>query len=152
MVANRVLEKPILYLSEFFERNRNLYYQNLNLVRTDNNLEQWIKFFLVGVAQTAERSIQTLQYIINLKSRIEKERIIAMGKRSKVALVLLEHLFSSPVITVKSVQNITRLSPKASNDLIKLFVEQKILKEITGYRRNRIFVFEEYLKLFESEE
>ena len=150
LVANKVLEKPLLYLSDFFERNRNLYYQNLTKVRTENNLEQWIKFFLVGVSETAELSVQTLKSIMTLKNKIEKERILMMGKRSKVAFKVFNYLFSSPVVTSKNIKDITKLSPKASNSLIKLFVEQNILSEITGFKRNRIFVFAEYLNLFEN--
>ena len=149
LVANKVLEKPLLYLSEFFEKNRSLYYQNLNIVRTENNLEQWIKFFLVGVIETAEKSINTLKSIIELKNKIEREKIIHMGRRSKKGLKLFYHLFSSPVVTVKDIRKVTQLSVKASNDLAKLFMTEGILKEITGYSRNRIFVFEKYLKLFE---
>ncbi len=150
LVANKVLEKPLLYLSDFFERNKSLYYQNLTKVRKENDLEQWIKFFLVGVAETAEKSVQTLKNIMELKSKIENEKIISMGKRSKTALNLFNHLFAQPVVTIKDIQNITELSPKASNDLTKLFVEQNILTEITGYKRNRIFVFTDYLDLFEN--
>ncbi len=152
LVANKVLEKPLLYLSEFFEKNRNLYYQNLTKVRTDNDLEQWIKFFLIGVIETAERSVKTLKSIVDLKNKIEQEKIITMGKRSKKAMILFHWLFSSPVIRSKDVCKITELSVKASYSLIKLFVKKEILKEITGYRRNKIFVFKEYLDLFESEE
>ncbi len=150
LVSNKILEKPLLYLSDFFERNRNLYYQNLNMVRTDNKLEQWIIFFLVGVAETAERSVTTLKNILALKNMTEKKKILNMGKRAKTALKLLQALFSMPVVTIKDIQMVTGLSPKAANDLARLFVEQNILKEITGYQRNRIFVFWEYLSLFEN--
>ncbi len=150
LVANNVLEKPLLYLSDFFERNRMLYYQNLNLVREENNLEQWVKFFLVGVKETAEKSVSTLKNIIDLKAEIEREKIINLGKRSKSGATLFQALFSHPVVSIKKVQELTHLSPKAANDLVKVFVEQKVLKEITGFSRNRIFIFEQYLKLFES--
>ncbi len=150
LVANKVLEKPLLYLSDFFERNRELYYQNLTRVRTENDLEQWIKFFLVGVAETAEKSVLTLKSIMQLKNNIENEKIISMGKRSKTAFNLFNRLFSTPVVTIKDIEKITQLSLKASYDLIKLFIEKNILIEITGYKRNRIFVFAEYINLFES--
>ena len=150
LVANNVMEKPLLYLSEFFEKNRTLYYQKLTAVREENNLEQWIKFFLVGISETAERSTQTLKNIIELKSRIENEKIITMGKRSRTAMQFFHSLFSSPVVMSKDVKQITGLSYKAVNDLIRLFLEQDILKEITGYKRNRIFVFSDYLDLFED--
>lgn len=150
LVANGILEKPLLYLSDFFEKNKTLYYDNLTFVRTKNNLSQWIKFFLTGVVTTADNAVETLQKIIRLKEDIEKNRILAMGKRSKHALVLLQHIFRNPVITGGDVQKALNLSPKAANNLIKAFMEKNILIETTGYQRNRIFVFKEYMKLFKD--
>ena len=148
LVSSGVLEKPLLYLSAFFEKNKNLYYDKLELVRTKNDLAQWLKFFLIGVIQTAENGIDTLHKIINLKSTIEQEKILAMGKRTKQGGVLLRTLFSKPIITVKDVGQITGLSAKAANDLTQAFLSAGILTEMTGDKRNRIFNFEDYLKLF----
>jgi Fic family protein len=150
LVAGKILEKPLLYLSEYFEKNKTLYYDNLTFVRTKNDLSQWIRFFLAGVIATAEKSVQTLQSIIELKARIEKEQILPMGRRSKQALDLFHHLFRKPVITVADAKTMTGLSPKAANELVRLFTEKNILRETTGYRRNRIFVFGEYLRLFKE--
>ncbi|MEW6526353.1 MAG: Fic family protein [Spirochaetota bacterium] len=148
LVANGLLEKPLLYLSEYFEKNKTLYYDNLTFVRTKNDLGQWIKFFLNGVALTSENAATTLQKIIKLKEDIEKHKILTMGKRSKQAMEFLHHLFKKPVVTVKEVQEMITLSPKAANNLVNAFVENKILIESTGYQRNRVFVFEEYIRMF----
>lgn len=148
LVSTGVLVKPLLYLSEFFEKNKTLYYDNLTFVRTKNNLGQWIKFFLTGVIQTAETGVSTLTKIISLKASIEREKILTMGKRSKQGSIFLHALFSKPVVTIKDVQNITGLSPKAANDLVKAFFAEEILKETTGYQRNRVFVFDDYLGMF----
>jgi len=148
LVSSGILDKPLLYLSEFFERNKSLYYDNLTFVRTKNDLGQWIKFFLTGVAQTAEDSVTTLKKITDLKASIEKDRILLMGKRSRRGLEFLHKLFTKPVVTIKDVQAMTGLSPKAANDLVKTFADREILVEITGYQRNRVFVFNEYVKLF----
>lgn len=148
LVYSGVLYQPLLYLSDFFERHKTLYYDNLTFVRTKNGLGQWIRFFLTGVTETAENAVETLHKIIDLKTNIEKYNIISMGKRSQKAMMLLTHLFKNPVINVKDVQAVTKLSPKAANDLVQVFIENKILKEITGYRRNRVFAFEKYIKLF----
>lgn len=148
LVSTGVLEKPLLYLSEFFEKNKTLYYDNLTFVRTKSDLGQWIKFFLTGVIQTSENGVSTLNKIINLKASIEREKILMMGKRAKQGSIFLRALFSKPVVTIKDVQNITGLSPKAANDLAKAFLAEGILKETTGYQRNRIFVFEDYLRMF----
>jgi hypothetical protein len=90
----------------------------------------------------------TLQQIIQLKNRIEKESIVKMGKRVPSAHELQNGLFRKPVVTVKDIQQITGLSPKAAGDLAKIFTENNILVESTGYQRNRVFVFREYLRLF----
>jgi Fic family protein len=148
LVSSGVLKKPLLYLSDFFEKNKNLYYDNLELVRTRNDLTQWLKFFLTGVIQTAENGVSALHRIIELKTTIEREKILAMGKRAKQGAALLQALFSQPVMTVKDVQQITGLSPKAANDLAQAFLAAGILTETTGYQRNRVFSFEEYLRLF----
>ena len=137
-----------MYLSEFFEKNKTLYYDNLTFVRTKNDLGQWIRFFLTGVIQTAENSVATLKKITDLKASLEKERILLMGKRFKPAIEFLHQLFKKPVVTIKDVQAMTGLSPKAANDLVKAFVEHKILIETTGYQRNRVFVFDEYVSMF----
>lgn len=152
LVSSGILEKPLLYLSEFFEKNKTLYYDNLTFVRTKNDLGQWIKYFLTGVIQTSEKSVNTLKEIVELKNTIEKDKIIGLGRRSQNALNLFHYLFSKPIVLIKDVQSAVDLSPKAANDLVKVFLDNDILKEITGYQRNRIFVFEKYLRMFYSNE
>ncbi|HAK45344.1 MAG TPA: cell filamentation protein Fic [Spirochaeta sp.] len=148
LVSSGILEKPILYLSDFFEKNKTLYYDNLTFVRTKNDLLQWIKFFLTGVIQTAETSVTTLQKIIELKNSLERDKLLLLGKRSKSAIELLHKLFAKPVVTIKDVQQMTGLSPKAASGMVQAFMDQNILIETTGYQRNRVFIFNEYIKMF----
>ncbi|GAK49974.1 fulamentation induced by cAMP protein fuc [Candidatus Moduliflexus flocculans] len=148
LVASGMLGKPLLYLSEFFEKHKPLYYDNLTIVRAKNDLGQWIRFFLVGIVQTAENAIETLTKITDLKAAIERERIVRMGKRSQQGMEFFHLLFRKPAVTIKDVQAMTGLSVKAANDLVQAFVEQQILVETTGYQRNRVFVFDAYVKLF----
>ena len=152
LVSSGVLERPLLYLSDFFQHHRNLYFDNLMVVREKNDLVQWIKFFLNAIATTAEKSTTTLNDILKLKSTLEQNMYPALGKRVKAGHAFFAVLFSNPFASSKSVQKITGLSPKAANDLIGKFVELGILKESTGYQRNRIFVFESYLDLFNKVE
>ena len=71
-----------------------------------------------------------------------------MGKRSKQGIEFLHQLFRKPIVVIKDVQEMTGLSPKAANDLVRAFVDQNILIETTGYQRNRVFVFDEYVRMF----
>jgi fic family protein len=148
LVHSKVLQKPLLYLSDFFEKNKTLYYDNLTFVRTKNDMSQWIKYFLEGVSQTAENSAQTLKKIIELKTDLEKNKLLSLGKRTKTANEFLYFLFHSPVITSTALQKEMKITAKTANSLIDAFIGLNILKERTGYSRNRIFVFNKYVELF----
>lgn len=148
LVHSKVLQKPLLYLSDFFEKNKTLYYDNLTFVRTKNDMSQWIKYFLEGVSQTAENSSQTLKKIIELKTDLEKNKLLSLGKRTKTANEFLYFLFHSPVITSTALQKEMKITAKTANRLIDAFIGLNILKERTGYSRNRIFVFDKYVELF----
>lgn len=150
LVANKVLNEPLLYLSSFIVNNKTAYYDNLTFVRTKNDLARWIKFFLTGIVQTAEKSAATLHKIIALKADIESRHIMTMGKRSQNGMRVLNKLFENPFITAKDVQKQTDLSAKAANDLIQIFVDKQILQERTGNRRNRKFMFKTYIECFKE--
>lgn len=148
LVSTGLLDAPLLYLSDFFNKNKTLYYDNLMMVRTKNDLIQWIKFFLTGVIETAENASNKLNEMIQLKERIEREHIHKMGKRLPVAMIFLRELFRKPVVSINDVRTITGLSSKAAYNLIDVFAEKGIIREITGYKRNRIFIFREYTDMF----
>lgn len=148
LVDRDILSEPLLYLSAFFEKNKGLYYDNLTFVRTKHDMKQWLKYFLVGVADTAQEATDTLAKVLKLKARLEKKLTEGSGRRSGSAAQLLTHLFKHPIVNVREVVKLTKLSYKAANDLVMHFVDAKILKETTGRSRNRLFSFNEYLNLF----
>jgi Fic family protein len=148
LVSNGILEKPILYLSDFFEQNRQVYYDKLSQVRLQNDLKQWLVFFLIGTRETAKKGVSTLQSIMELQTRM-KGQVMDMGKRVKSAHRLLNLLFSKPVITINEAKNLCDLSFKSANDLIQIFHSRGWLNEVTGYQRNRVFIFKQYLDLFQ---
>ena len=129
MVSEGILDKPLLYLSQYFEQNKGLYYDNLTRVRTHNDMQQWIKYFLIGVEKVATKAVDTLEKVILLKESIELEINTIFGRRRSAALVLLNSLFQNPVITVDRASGICELSYKAANDLVKLMQEKQYLHE-----------------------
>jgi len=147
LVSNDLLHKPTLYLSDFFEKNKELYYDNLTRVRTRNDLVQWLKFFLEGVRSTAENSIQTFKSIIKLRSEAEN-KIIDLGKKQALAKSFLRYLFGKPITDAGDVAEALEINVSTAFRLIDDFIKLKILIELTGYKRNRIFSFEDYIKLF----
>ena len=119
------------------------------MVRQNNNLEQWIKFFLNGIIITAQDGVSTFKKIINLRSEYE-EKIMNLGSRAKKARQLIFHMFSSPIMNNKMIIKDLNLSFNSSNRLMKSLVELRILKELTGFSRNRLFVLKDYLELFKK--
>jgi Fic family protein len=143
-----LLQKPTLYLSEFFERNRRDYYDNLMRVREKNDLRTWLEFFLVGVIETTESSISTFQKIIALRDRIELTQLIRLGKKQQDAKRLINELYKQPIVDTAYVSERLEIHASTANRLIKDFQDLGILEELTGYKRNRIFAFSEYMNLF----
>lgn len=143
-----VLRKPVLYLSDFFDRNREVYFHHLMKVRNQDGLRNWLVFFLQGIIETSEKSVDGLRKIIKLKEHCEAKRLPTLGKKMPQAQMLLQHLFTNPVIRPAQVAKVTGLSQVSAYKLLDDFEKLKILKEMTGYKRNRIFWFEEYFKVF----
>lgn len=147
LVSSGLLVKPTLYLSDFFEKNKEHYYDNLTVVRTKNDLVQWLKFFLEGIRVTAENSIQTFKEIIALRASVEN-KIITLGKKQMIAKKVLQYLYSQPISDMQSIATATNVSITSISRLLNDFIRLEILVELTGFKRNRIFAFEQYLKLF----
>jgi Fic family protein len=148
LVSNKIISKPTLYLSDFFEKNRSHYYDNLTIVRKKNSLSQWLTFFLVGVLETAQSSIETFNTIIKLRRVVEEKKIITLGKRVPLALELMRYLYSKPIADANEISTALDVNISTAHRLLQDFERLKILTEQTGNKRNRVFIFEDYIKLF----
>ncbi len=148
LLSSGMLTKPSLYLSDYFERNRTLYYDNLSNVRKLNQLAQWIKFFLVGIIETSNKGIDTFKSILKLKQQIEDNKLTTLGKKLPTAKRLIKYLYRKPVVTTRDVLDELKVSLPTANSLLSDFENLKILNEKTGWKRNREFEFTEYLNLF----
>lgn len=147
LVSRGLLKRPVLYLSDFFERNRSHYYDNLTRVREKNDLVQWFKFFLVGIIETAKNGIATFDHILKLQQDVEK-RIGTLGSRTANAQKVVHYLYQRPMMTAAKVGEVTGLSPASAYKLIVDLEKLGILQEITGGKRGKQYVFGEYLQLF----
>lgn len=149
LVEKGILKKPILYLSEFFERNRIHYYDNLTRVREKNDIVQWFRFFLVGIIETAKSGINTFDGILKLQKNVEV-RLQSIGRRSANAHSLLEYLYQNPMIGASKAKEVTGLSMPTVYKLIEQLEDLQILEEVTGGKRDKIYFFKEYINLFEG--
>lgn len=149
LVDKGILKQPILYLSDFFEKHRNLYYDNLMRVRTHNDLSQWLKFFLTGIIETSKKGVKTFDAILQLQRNID-EKIKSLKARASDAKLIVEYLFTKPIINAATVTRIINKSPASAYKLIKSIEELGIVKEITGSERGRLYMFTDYLDLFSN--
>lgn len=147
LVSNGLLKKPSLYLSDFIEKHKSVYYEALTRVRTDNDLTHWIKFFLEAVIVTANSGVKTFQDILSLKQEMDT-KVVSFGKKAHNASKLLEFLYQRPIISISDIIEPLDVSKPTANSLVKEFEEKGILKEITGYERNKLFVFDKYLSIY----
>lgn len=150
LVHEQVLREPILYLSIFFKRHRQDYYDRLQAIREKGDWEGWLAFFLEGVAVVSEEATRTAQRIVGLREEVRGEVNQRLGRRAGSALVLIEELFRNPIVNVKRVAEVTALSQPAANALTNALAELGILRETTGKKTYRMFAFERYLELFEE--
>ena len=147
LVSKGILKQPVLYLSDFFERNRIHYYDNLVRVREKNDLLQWFKFFLVGIVETAKNSITTFDNILKLQKEVEAQ-IRTLGSRTANAQKIVNHLYQRPIVDAAKVGELAEISAASAYKLVADLEQFGILKEITGGKRGKIYAFDAYLQLF----
>lgn len=142
-----ILHQPMLYLSLYFKQHRNEYYELLNNVRLTGNWEAWLTFFLEGVKRTADSAVGTVEQLNNTfkrdRSRIEGVAGRRVGSALRIHEVLKSHLLLSLAVACKE----TGLSFQAAASTMDLLVRLGIAREITGKRRNRLYVYDEYLSI-----
>lgn len=149
LVDKGILKRPVLYLSDYLEKNRNSYYNNLTNVRTENRLNDWIKFFLKGIIDTAENGVKTFEKILVLQKKNEN-KIQTLGVRSANALKVINELYKRPITDAKSIAEIANISLVSAYNLISELQRIEILEETTGQKRKRIYIFREYMDIFNS--
>ncbi|MBE2216790.1 MAG: Fic family protein [Ignavibacteria bacterium] len=142
-----ILKKPLLYISEFFKAHKQQYYDRLTAIREKDDIEGWLKFFLDGIKVTSESAVETIRKIIAIKEA-DSVSIIKKGRVNKNSLKLLEHLFRNPVVTIRIAEKILDLKNPNAIKVISSLVDSGILKEVTGRKRNKIFIYKKYTDLF----
>jgi Fic family protein len=141
-----VLNRPLLYLSCFLKRNRAEYYDRLQAMRLNGRWEEWLDFFFRGVAETADEAWRTARSILSLQ---ERHRELLQSKRSSAGTLRVHDLlWRRPIVTVSYLQREMHMTYAGVNGIVQRLVDLGILVESTGYRRNRRFVYSDYLDLF----
>lgn len=151
LCERKVLDKPVLYLSDYFKRHRQQYYELLQAVRDTGDWESWLAFFLRGIAEVSNQAAETARRILLLREEHRMRITDHLGRAAGNGHKVLERLYRQPIVSVADVRRITGTTNSAANQFVRKFVEQGILTEITGQKRNRRFSYEPYIHLFNEE-
>lgn len=146
-----VLEKPVLYLSHYLKRHRQEYYDRLQAVRDQGDWEGWLAFFLRGVAEVSGEATETTRRVLRLREEHRARITAELGRAAGNGHRVLEALFHRPIVSVNQVQAMIGTSFAAANQLVARLTQLEILREITGYSRNRRFRYEGFVRLFLEE-
>lgn len=147
-----ILQKPVLYLSYYFKKYRQEYYDRLQKIRDNGDWESWLSFFLKGIIEVSKEATETARKIILLREKHRLAITEKIGRSAGNGHKVLENLFDHPILSVKEIQKITATTFAAANTLVNKFVELGILSEATGYSRNRRFIYKSYIDLFSEGE
>lgn len=150
LTERRLLSRPVLYLSHYFKRRRTEYYERLQAVRDSGDWEGWMEFFLHGVIEVSEEAAETAAAILRMRERYRGLITEQMGRAAGNGHRILDRLFDHPLVTVATIRKWLNCTPPAANTLVTRLAQLGVLREITGYSRNRRFRFEPYLRLFED--
>lgn len=151
LCQQKILERPVLYLSEHFKKHRDLYFSMLDEYRK-GNIISWLDFFLKGIVRVAGEAIETSNKVIELREK-DLHKVSELGRASKNAIVLLKNLYRIPIINVRKIEEVADLSREAANQLVDRFVKLGILvPKDKGKKYGRLFVYKDYLNLFEEKE
>lgn len=148
LTERKVLHKPVLYLSHYFKRHRQAYYEHLQAVRDCGAWEVWLAFFLRGVVDVAGEAAETARRILKLREQHRSAITENLGRAAGNGHKVLESLFDRPIVSVGDVQKMTGTTYTAANSLVTRLVEVGVLSEMTGYARNRRFRYAPYIALF----
>lgn len=148
LCQDKVLEKPVLYLSHYFKRHQQQYYNRLQGVRDHGDWESWLAFFLEGVATVANEAVELCRAISQLREKDRQKILTEMGRGAGNGLAVLETLYQNPILNVKEAQRRLELTYAGASGIIKSLIDLGILSEITGQKRNMQFIYLEYVALF----
>jgi cell filamentation protein, protein adenylyltransferase len=147
LVSKNIISKPILYISDFFERNKGSYYDSLTVVRASSDLNQWVKFFLSAIIETAKKGSHTLSDIVSLRKDIEG-KLYSLGRHANEANKVVLELFSNPFINSKKTSEILNVSRPTASKILTSLRELNVLHEIGNKKRNKTYSLNGYFELF----
>jgi Fic family protein len=151
LVEAKVLQEPMLYLSVFFKKHRQTYYDLLQRVRTEGDWEAWLLFFMDAITSTASQAVSTAQRLTAMLVK-DKAKIAGLGRASGSAIQILDAMFARPVSSISALAKATGLTPATIGKALDALQQNaQIVREVSGLKRNRIFAYAEYIQILNED-
>jgi len=151
LVEAKVLNEPLLYLSVFFKKHRQTYYERLNQVRLTGDWEAWLLFFVDAVAETANQAVNTAKQLNELRQK-DKASLTDLGRQAGSANQIIDALFEHPIVSINKLIELTGLTAATLGKVLDALEKQLgIVKEMTGQKRNRVYAYTAYIQILNQE-
>ncbi|MBM3795886.1 MAG: Fic family protein [Acidobacteria bacterium] len=150
LVERKMLSRPVLCLSHYFKRHRSAYHERLQAVRDSGDWEAWLKFFLLGIIEVSEEATTTAAKILLMREEYRAKITDKLGRAARNGHRVMDKLFDHPIVAVSNVREWLGCTSAGANSLVQKLAALGLLREFTGYSRNRRFQFVPYLSLFEE--
>ncbi|MCU7885531.1 MAG: Fic family protein [Candidatus Thiodiazotropha sp. (ex Lucinoma annulata)] len=151
LLQANIIHEPLLYLSVFFKKHRQIYYERLNQVRLTGDWEAWLLFFVDAVAETANQAVATAQQLNAIRTT-DKAKLTHLGRQSGSASLVLDALFEHPVASVNKLIEQTGLTAATICKALEALQQQDgMVREITGQKRNRVFAYTAYIEILNQD-
>jgi len=150
LCQQEILQSPVLYISHYFKKHQQEYYRHLQAVRDDGGWENWLKFFVQGIAEVSNEATATARNIVAMREAHREKIITEFGRTAGNGLTVLESLFNQPIVNVDTMAQKLGVTYQAANNLAQRFVDAEILEEISGQQRYRMFRYSPYVSIFSS--
>ncbi len=151
LVEAKVINEPLLYLSVFFKKHQQTYYERLNQIRLTGDWEAWLLFFVDAVTETANQAVDTAKQLHTLRQE-DKTRVNELGRQAGSAAQIIDALFEQPIASVNKLIELTGLTAATIGKVLDALAQQlNIVKEITGQKRNRVFAYTAYIEILNQE-
>ena len=152
LVAANVLNEPLLYLSVFFKKHRQVYYDRLQQVRISGDWESWLLFFVDAVAETANQAVNTAQQLKQLR-QVDRDRLSSLGRMAPSAQQVLDVLFEYPIANINTLVKHGNISAATAGKVMDKLAQPELalVRELTGQKRNRVFAYSAYIEILNQE-
>ena len=150
LLDKKALHYPALYISYYLKLNRIEYYDRMSEVRAKDNYEQWVKFFLCAIKESADDAVETIHKLSELHNK-NIAMIETMGRQAKIARIIFDYLEQNPIIDIGRTATDLDISFNTASNYINRLMDRGIIVQMNNTERKRLYAYEDYLSILRKD-